>query len=137
MNPILATPKRPILAIPILAALAILAISILACTKASTESIRKYTLTPTITLTPSVTPSDTGTPIPSLTPDRTPPPFPYSATVISTVAVRLGPGEEFGRVRYLDQGDTVKILGLSFAADGGTWAQIDGGYVNNKFLSKK
>lgn len=112
---------------PILAAVAILAISILACSQASPEQIRKYTATPSIT--PTLTPSSTVTTLPVSTekpilaatpsPDR----FHFISILAAFLNVRSKPdGRLTGDV--LRQGDTAR------AVCNGTWCELQsGGYV--------
>ncbi len=97
------------------------------------EMIAESLVTPSVTpsLTPLVTPSNT-----QKADGVTPLPFPYESNTTDKLALREGPGEEYPRLRYLDLGDVVTVYELIPSKDGGTWARIDGGFVNAKYLSK-
>lgn len=130
---------------PALFALLILAGAILACSKASPEEIRHYTLTPS--LTPTITPS----PMPSVTPNPilantgildtgTPTPTPARVIAIESLNVRESPSEDSPTVGYYKNGDLVNLTGECQSG----WAQIhfvwDGGetaWVNADFISDK
>jgi uncharacterized protein YgiM (DUF1202 family) len=130
---------------PAVFALLILAGAILACSKASPEEIRHYTLTPSLTptSTPSLTPSATLDPILSNTgilDTGTPTPTPARVIAIEALNVRKSPSEDSPTVGYYKNGDLVTLTGR---CDSG-WAEIrfvwDGGetaWVNADFISAK
>lgn len=130
---------------PAVFAILILAGAILACSKASPEEIRHYTLTPSLTptLTPSLTPAATPNPLLANTvmvDTDTATPTPARVIAIEALNVRESPGEDSPTVGYYKHGDLVNFTGR---CDSG-WAEIrfvwDGGetaWVNADFISGK
>jgi uncharacterized protein YgiM (DUF1202 family) len=54
--------------------------------------------------------------------------------VANSLYVRYGPGVEYPVAGYLYYGTTVKVVAQAQAADGGAWAQVDRGWVNQRWL---
>jgi hypothetical protein len=83
-----------------------------------------FTLRPTSSPTPSSTPSPLPTPssMPTSTPSPTSTPLPYLAVSESETDVYNGPGEGYGVLGTVRQGDRLRIWGCS---EDGTWYQVD------------
>lgn len=128
---------------PALFAFLILAGSILACSKATPEEIRHYTLTPSKTPTASITQSLT----PSLILENTgifdtdtATPTPAHVIAIEALNVRELPDEDSPTVGYYKNGDLVSLTGKCESG----WAEIhfvwvggDIAWVNADFISGK